>query len=107
MASLRAAACLRPVTSRMAIPAFGSVARRPASTAAAMKESSSSEVRPFFPDEPTAPIVKTAIPGPKSKAAIAELTKIYDTQALNLMANYQKSYGNYISDLDGNVLLDV
>jgi len=24
-----------------------------------------------------------------------------------MLANYQESYGNYIADLDGNVLLDV
>lgn len=61
----------------------------------------------FFPDEPAGPIIKTAIPGPESKKAIAELDKIFETRSLNMMANYQNSYGNYIADLDGNVLLDV
>jgi 4-aminobutyrate aminotransferase/(S)-3-amino-2-methylpropionate transaminase len=60
----------------------------------------------FFPDEPKGPQVRTAIPGPKSKKAIAELDSIFDTRALNMMANYQQSYGNYIADLDGNVLLE-
>jgi 4-aminobutyrate aminotransferase/(S)-3-amino-2-methylpropionate transaminase len=63
--------------------------------------------QPFFPDEPTGPIVKTAIPGPESKKAIAELDKVFDTRSLNMLANYQKSFGNYIADPDGNVLLDV
>lgn len=62
---------------------------------------------PYFPDEPHAPIVRTSIPGPKSKEAILKLDKVFDTRSLNMMANYQDSYGNYIADLDGNVLLDV
>ncbi|KAL2401301.1 4-aminobutyrate aminotransferase [Exophiala dermatitidis] len=61
----------------------------------------------FLPDEPVAPKVVTPIPGPKSQQHIAELTKVFDTRSLNMLANYQKSYGNYISDPDGNVLLDV
>ena len=63
--------------------------------------------QPFFPDEPVGPILRTAFPGPESKKAIAELDKIFDTRSLNMMTNYQNSYGNYIADLDGNVLLDV
>lgn len=61
----------------------------------------------FFPDEPKGPQIRTPIPGPKSKKAIAELDSVFDTRSLNMMANYQQSYGNYIADLDGNVLLDV
>ena len=49
----------------------------------------------------------TSIPGPKSKKAIEELDKVFDTRSLNMLANYQNSFGNYIADLDGNVLLDV
>ena len=63
--------------------------------------------QPFFPDEPVGPSMKTAFPGPESKKAIAELDRIFDTRSLNMMTNYQNSYGNYIADLDGNVLLDV
>ncbi|PVI03939.1 4-aminobutyrate aminotransferase [Periconia macrospinosa] len=63
--------------------------------------------QPFFPDEPAAPIVQTEIPGPKSKTAIERLQKVFDTRSLNMMADYSRSYGNYIADLDGNVLLDV
>ncbi|KAF1827527.1 4-aminobutyrate aminotransferase [Dissoconium aciculare CBS 342.82] len=62
---------------------------------------------PFFPEEPEAPILKTEIPGPQSKEAIAHLDKVFDTRSLNMMANYHNSVGNYIADLDGNVLLDV
>ncbi len=62
---------------------------------------------PFFADEPVGPQVRTAIPGPNSKEAIANLDRVFDTRSLNMLANYQQSYGNYIADLDGNVLLDV
>lgn len=61
----------------------------------------------FFPNEPQAPDVRTEIPGPKSKKAIQDLDRVFDTRSVSLLANYNKSIGNYISDLDGNLLLDV
>ena len=51
--------------------------------------------------------MRTAFPGPESKKAITQLDKIFDTRSLNMMTNYQNSYGNYIADMDGNVYLDV
>jgi 4-aminobutyrate aminotransferase/(S)-3-amino-2-methylpropionate transaminase len=67
-----------------------------ASSAAAAVASApeSSGERPFFPDEPKGPIVKTEIPGPKSMAAIKRLTKVFDTRSLNMMADYTQSFGN-------------
>lgn len=61
----------------------------------------------FFPSEPSAPIIHTAIPGPNGKAAVEELEKVFETRSLNMMADYKASVGNYIADLDGNMLLDV
>jgi 4-aminobutyrate aminotransferase/(S)-3-amino-2-methylpropionate transaminase len=104
MASLRAAARLRPNATR--IPK-SSLQPRFYGAAAAVKSSPPSGEQPFFPDEPAGPIVKTAIPGPQSKKAIEDLDKVFDTRSLNMLANYQKSFGNYIADPDGNVLLDV
>ncbi|KAF1945289.1 4-aminobutyrate aminotransferase [Clathrospora elynae] len=80
--------------------------RRYASAAAAAAAPDSGE-QPFFPDEPKQPTIKTAIPGPESKKAIERLSRVFDTRSLNMMADYSRSYGNYIADLDGNVLLDV
>lgn len=57
--------------------------------------------------EPTAPSVKTEIPGPKAKAQIADLDKVFDTRSLNMLTDYNASIGNYIADPDGNILLDV
>lgn len=106
MAAIRAAARLRPLarnTSWATVPARS----RTYATAAAAKAQATSADQPFFPDEPAGPIVKTQIPGPKSKAAIEELDEVFDTRSLNMLANYEQSFGNYIADLDGNVLLDV
>jgi 4-aminobutyrate aminotransferase / (S)-3-amino-2-methylpropionate transaminase len=110
MASLRAAARIRPITNRLSqSPGLirASVPRTYASAAAPAKTPESSGEQPFFPDEPAGPVVKTAIPGPKSKQAIEELDRVFDTRSLNMIANYKQSFGNYIADLDGNVLLDV
>jgi 4-aminobutyrate aminotransferase/(S)-3-amino-2-methylpropionate transaminase len=110
MASLRAAARMRPITNRLS-QSLGliraSVPRAYASTATAAKTPESGGAQPFFPDEPAGPVVKTVIPGPKSKQAIEELDRVFDTRSLNMIANYNQSFGNYIADLDGNVLLDV
>ncbi|KAK4697301.1 hypothetical protein P7C71_g743, partial [Lecanoromycetidae sp. Uapishka_2] len=73
---------------------------------AQMHEPMSSD-QSLFPNEPSKPTVRTAIPGPQSKIAIQDLDKVFDTRSLNMMANYQNSFGNYIADIDGNVLLDV
>lgn len=51
--------------------------------------------------------MRTPIPGPKSKEAIKNLDRVFDTRSLNMIANYRESFGNYIVDPDGNVLLDV
>lgn len=61
----------------------------------------------YYPDEPTAPSVKTELPGPENKKAIEKLSKVFDTRAAYYVADYYKSKGNYIVDVDGNELLDV
>lgn len=61
----------------------------------------------FYQWEPEAPSVKTEIPGPKAREAIAKLDKVFDTRSLNMLTDFTKSKGNYIADPDGNVLLDV
>lgn len=101
MATIRAAARLRAVAPR-------SVSiRQYASAATATKSAPASQVESPFVDEPAGPTVKTAIPGPQSKKAIEDLHTVFDTRSLNMLADYTKSSGNYIADLDGNVLLDV
>lgn len=111
MASLfRRASSLRSLAARQfPIRSLTTTTQSRASAAAAVTHDdiSSQYEQPFFADEPRAPRVSTPIPGPKSQKAIAELNRVFDTRSLNMLANYQQSYGNYIADLDGNVLLDV
>lgn len=77
-------AFLRAAAPRIATPLF-----RPTFT-----RTMASAVTPYFADEPKAPIVKTEFPGPKNKAAVAELDKVFDTRSVNHLADYTKSVGN-------------
>lgn len=62
----------------------------------------------YFPNEPTAPTVKSSeFPGPESKAKISSLDKVFDARPVYFVADYEKSIGNYITDVDGNTYLDV
>ncbi|KAK9472532.1 3-amino-2-methylpropionate transaminase [Dipodascopsis tothii] len=62
----------------------------------------------YFPQEPTAPTVKTAaIPGPESQAQMKSLDEVYDSRAAYMVCDYEKSNGNYLVDADGNEFLDV
>lgn len=63
--------------------------------------------KPYFPNEPKAPKVVCDIPGPNNQKAAAELLEVFDIRSLNMLADYEKCIGNYIADLDGNMLLDV
>jgi 4-aminobutyrate aminotransferase/(S)-3-amino-2-methylpropionate transaminase len=66
-----------------------------------------SAAKTFYEGEPSGPTVQTEIPGPESKKHIAKLDEVFDTRSLNMLVDYPKSFGNYIADPDGNVLLDV
>ncbi|KAJ3297124.1 hypothetical protein HK104_000838 [Borealophlyctis nickersoniae] len=61
----------------------------------------------LFPEEPSLPVKKTAIPGPKTKSLLEELGKYQDPRAALLVQDLEKSVGNYIADADGNLLLDL
>ncbi|GAA6052376.1 hypothetical protein JCM3770_000212 [Rhodotorula araucariae] len=61
-----------------------------------------------FPDEPARPQVLTdAVPGPRSREASQAIAQFQDARAHVLVADYAKSNGNYLADVDGNVHLDV
>ncbi len=104
---LRISSRLRPFTRIPPIRPIITTTKPTANVATAQVAEQPGSDQPFFPNEPFKPKVRTAIPGPQSKKAIADLDKVFDTRSLNMMANYQNSFGNYIADLDGNVLLDV
>jgi len=61
----------------------------------------------LFPNEPKQPILKTSIPGPKSKAIINGIDTIQDGRSIIFPQDWEKSIGNYIADADGNLLLDL
>lgn len=89
-------------------PAARSLAsKRCFATGGALRMASTASTKPFYEGEPAAPAIKTQIPGPKSKELIKELNEVFDTRALNVLADYNKSFGNYLVDPDGNTLLDV
>ncbi|XP_059141308.1 4-aminobutyrate aminotransferase, mitochondrial-like [Physella acuta] len=58
-------------------------------------------------EEPPGPSVKTPIPGPQSQQLKRELDTLQNTEAIQFFVDYQKSSGNYIVDVDGNVMLDL
>jgi len=62
---------------------------------------------PEFPNEPSGPSMRTAVPGPESKALAESMSHFQDSRTTHFFADYEKSRGNYIVDADGNTLLDV
>lgn len=99
MSALRTLSRRITATSRLS-PAASSLSRRAFSV-------STANMGRFDGLEPSAPSVKTEIPGPKSRAQTADLDKVFDTRSLNMLTDYTQSIGNYIADPDGNKLLDV
>jgi 4-aminobutyrate aminotransferase/(S)-3-amino-2-methylpropionate transaminase len=63
--------------------------------------------KPYVVGEPSGPTIKCEVPGPKSKALHADLSKIQSMDSVHFFADYDKSLGNYIVDVDDNVMLDV
>ncbi|XP_023288245.1 4-aminobutyrate aminotransferase, mitochondrial isoform X2 [Orussus abietinus] len=57
--------------------------------------------------EPKRPVLTTELPGPESKRLLQELNSMQQAGSVELIADYERSIGNYIADVDGNVLLDL
>eukprot|EP00794_Sanderia_malayensis_P008864 gene8864-9813_t len=56
------------------------------------------------------PIMKTQFPGPNSQEKIENLVKIQGPgfkETVKVFADYEKSQGNYLVDVDGNAYLDI
>ena len=63
--------------------------------------------RSFIAGEPAGPLMKTEVPGPKSKAIMDDLDSLQSMKSVQYAVDYNKSLGNYIVDADGNTMLDV
>lgn len=61
----------------------------------------------IFKDEPKLPSMQTEIPGPEGKKILEHINKYQDPRSMNFAVDYEASLGNYITDSDGNKLLDV
>lgn len=72
------------------------------------KRATSSVAAQYYPSEPVEPkLVTELVPGPRSIKLNEELGLVFDNRASYFVTDYQNSIGNYISDCDGNQLLDV
>uniref|UniRef100_A0A7E4V294 Gamma-amino-N-butyrate transaminase n=1 Tax=Panagrellus redivivus TaxID=6233 RepID=A0A7E4V294_PANRE len=56
--------------------------------------------------EPSQPVVLTPIPGPKSQELKTAMAKVHQNPSVKFFVDYEKSFGNYLVDADGNVILD-
>jgi len=57
-------------------------------------------------DEPEAPHMLTAFPGPRVQALKAQMSEVQESGAVAIFADYDRSAGNYLVDADGNTFLD-
>jgi len=50
--------------------------------------------------------MRTKVPGPRSIALKKELNTMQEMSSVSFFADYDRSHGNYIADVDGNTFLD-
>lgn len=61
----------------------------------------------LIPNEYQKPFMLTSVPGPKSMELLADLKEVTaNVSTIQYFVDYDKSLGNYLVDVDGNVMLD-
>src|SRR4051794_18291990 len=60
-----------------------------------------------IPGEPERVTMRTAIPGPRTEALRARHGRHQDARTVHVYQDAKKSLGNYLVDVDGNVMLDI
>lgn len=85
---------------------MSSSARYGAIASAAMPRESTDTHHPFSPERARRTAYSDGVTGPQSRKATQDLNEMFDTKNVSVQANYERSVGNYIADLDGNLLLD-
>merc|ERR1712002_1043860 len=87
-------------------PAYSKIKSRSVSTNQPKKQVVQAILHePIQHDEPSITI-RTPVPGPKSVALKKELNSMQEMSTVTFFADYEKSYGNYLCDVDGNTYLD-
>ncbi|XP_071797176.1 4-aminobutyrate aminotransferase, mitochondrial-like [Asterias amurensis] len=87
--------------------ASGTLKTVPLLTRGVHVETSSARIEKLVPNEYDGPLVKTEVPGPKTKELIKELDAVNKNAAtVQSFVDYDKCLGNYMVDVDGNRLLD-
>ena len=95
--------CSRTLLSRATHVGNAAFRRSTFATVADTPSSSSIFPNPAF----SAPQVKSNLPGSQSQALSQAINQFQDARTHVIVADYEKSNGNYIVDADGNVFLDV
>lgn len=98
-----------PSQARLAASLSATSARAASTLAAGWARTAAALPAPApIPGEPENVRIKTAeVPGPRSRALLAELNAVQDPRSVHLFWDMTKSKGNYIHDADGNDVLDV